>query len=135
MNSLGLYSIIVDSCYNIGDASIISISENSNISDAYLQLKPSCTSSQFYRTQKEQLESQLVSPDIIGAAPAHSRSGETLHITFLEGIVVGLVIEILECILMQDRIRELVYELQILLDRDLGLDIMGLYVEVLQLTN
>jgi broad specificity polyphosphatase/5'/3'-nucleotidase SurE len=30
------------------------------------------------------------------AAPAHSHSGETLHITFLEGIVVGLVIEILE---------------------------------------
>ena len=36
MNILGLYSIIVDYCYNIRDASIISISENSNITDAYL---------------------------------------------------------------------------------------------------
>ena len=36
LNNLGLLSLIVDYCNNITDANIISISENCNITDAYL---------------------------------------------------------------------------------------------------
>jgi len=38
LNTLGLYSIIADSCYNIRDASIISISENSNITNGSVHM-------------------------------------------------------------------------------------------------
>jgi hypothetical protein len=36
LNNLGLHSLIVDYCDNITDVCIISISENCNITDAYL---------------------------------------------------------------------------------------------------
>ena len=65
LNTLGLYPIIVDYCYNIRDASIISISENSNITDAYLSYELFFCFTDAYSYLTDEYIKMYHSPDIV----------------------------------------------------------------------